>query len=144
MASVHNDVRPPSRDVRFTIRLDAGELEDLRQRASRLGVSASALARASIMDAVRGEGSTHTSVSAVQAPAHDPRELVDLRVAVTRVGVNINQIARKLNSDESLIIGGGSSHDDVLETLQQCRDALQQVQAALGGTIPGRPLRPAP
>lgn len=134
MANVVGDERRPNRDARFTVRLDEGELAAVKHRAAQLGVAPSAFVRACVLDAVQGADVPTVIASTIEPPQAASRDLVDLRVAVTRVGTNVNQIARLCNTHGAVVMGPGDAVGSFTTALMECRDTLRKVEDALGGT----------
>ena len=133
MASNNPDTRPPSKGERLTVRFDEGELARVRRRALAMGVAPSALVRASVLDVV-GAGAVPTAIAAAIADPEgvsaDTSALRELRIEVNRIGVNFNQLVRKVNHDGAAALGSPTA----LAVLAQLTDALRRVEAELGGT----------
>ena len=90
--------RPPVREAPITTRFTQDERRAIAKRAHQLGLTISAFLRAAVLDAAATKGVVPISVApAVESTSSVPREIVDLRVAVNRVGVNLNQLARLAN-----------------------------------------------
>lgn len=133
MASNIPDTRPPSKGERLTVRFDEGELARVRQRSLAMGVATSAFARAVVLDAVGDGAVPRTIAAAIVDPegAHaDSPALRDLRVEVNRIGVNFNQLVRKVNAEGLAAVGGEES----LRVLTLLADVLGRVESTLGGT----------
>lgn len=133
MASNNPDTRPPNKGERLTVRFDEGELARVRRRALAMGVTPSALVRASVLDVVEA-GVVPTAIAAAIADPEgvcaDSPALRELRVEVNRIGVNFNQLVRKVNRDGSATLGSPT----VLAVLAQLTEALRRVEGELGGT----------
>ncbi|MDO5617260.1 hypothetical protein [Kocuria sp.] len=132
MASNNPDTRPPSKGKRLTVRFDEGELARVRRRALAMGVAPSALVRASVLDVI-GAGAVPTAIAAAIADPEgvtaDTSALRELRIEVNRIGVNFNQLVRKVNQH-----GTAAFSPTALAVLAQLTDALRRVEDELGGT----------
>lgn len=132
MASNNPDTRPPSKGERLTVRFDEGELARVRRRALAMGVAPSALVRASVLDVIAA-GAVPTVIAAAIADPEgvsaDTSALRELRIEVNRIGVNFNQLVRKVNHD-----GAAAFSPTALAVLAQLTDALRRVEDELGGT----------
>ena len=95
--------RSDSRGSVFGVRLTADERAALAARAAASGVSASDFARAAVLGAPIGgdrrpsSDGTEAGPAAVPPPTRPPDGVASI-VALNRVGVNLNQIARSLNA----------------------------------------------
>ncbi|MCT2999267.1 hypothetical protein EFN18_00870 [Propionibacterium freudenreichii] len=98
-----------------------------------MGVAPSALVRASVLDVVEGGVVPTVIAAAIADPegvtAHSPA-LRELRVEVNRIGVNFNQLVRKVHSDGAATLGSPTA----LAVLAQLTDVLRRVEDELGGT----------
>ena len=102
------DSRPAIRPVKLTVRLSAEDSRGLASAAEVMGMTPNAWAAAVIRHRLHGRPTMR--------PDHEV-ELIALRAEVRRVGVNVNQIARALNT---AVIEG-----DVLDLELQYLDALR-------------------
>lgn len=133
MANGTPDTRPPRKGERLTVRFDEGEAARVKARSLAMGVAPSALLRAATLDAVDG-GAVPTTIAAAivqpdsSASLHND-ELRRLRTEVNRLGVNFNQLVRKVNSDGVGEVG----RDDAVGTLVALGDVLRVVEDLLGG-----------
>jgi hypothetical protein len=82
------------RDVNLTIRFSTAEIVDLEQRARAAGCSVAAYTRQAVFGA---------AIETATRPARVSDELAarELAVQVQRVGVNLNQIVRRMNEDHT-------------------------------------------
>lgn len=122
MATPHSGKRRGTRSVRKTFRLSEEELARVAKFSEKTGVAVSTLARTSLMDVVRGETvptALREASGAHQMKASLPgewrEELRELRVAMNRLGVNLNQLTR-LAHEESLLevlTEGEAAHEAV-------------------------------
>ncbi|MGO1824781.1 MAG: plasmid mobilization relaxosome protein MobC [Brevibacterium aurantiacum] len=132
MANNNPDTRPSSKGERLTVRFDEGELARVRRRSLAMRVAPSALVRAAVLDAVEGSGVPTAIAGAIvqterfDADASIPREL---RTELNRVGVNVNQIARKANSEGAAAV----DNPDALRVLIELADVLRRIEDAIGG-----------
>lgn len=132
MGTTIDDTRPPSKGKRLTVRFDEGELARVRKRALAMGVAPSALTRASVLDLV-GSGREPTSLAAaVAAPSGTESaraaEMRRLRVEINRIGVNFNQLTRKVHTE-----GVGALADtEAIEVLRALEETLRGLEAHLG------------
>ncbi|PCC26640.1 hypothetical protein CIK75_02140 [Glutamicibacter sp. BW78] len=98
-----------------------------------MGVAPSALLRAATLDAVDGGAVPTTIAAAIVQPdsgaSLNNDELRRLRTEVNRLGVNFNQLVRKVNSDGVGEVG----RDDAVGTLVALGDVLRVVEDLLGG-----------
>lgn len=133
MAFNGEDPRPPVREVPVTVRFAQDERRALAERAAKLGLTVSAFVRAVVLDAATGKSSVPSVAVPVVESMSVPREVVDLRVEVNRVGVNVNQLARLANKNGVMIAGESDNVDSVLAVLIETREVLRSVQGALGG-----------
>jgi hypothetical protein len=99
-----------NRTERLTVRLRVDERVALDDRARRVGLSASEFTRAAALGA---------EIGAMQSPSLVDPELIR---AINRIGVNLNQIARSLNS------GIGMVPAALADTLAQVNAYLDRVQ----------------
>ena len=120
---------------RFTVRFDEGEATSVKRAASARGLSTAALIRASVLDGIKGEMvprsvavATVDSAESEGVGADAVRELREARVAVNRAGVNMNQIARRLNKGTAVTLGATEAR-----AFDELREALHAVEQALGG-----------
>lgn len=133
MASNIPDTRPPRKGERLTVRFNEGELARVRRRALAMGVAPSALVRAAVLDVV-GAGSVPTAIAAAivdsEGVSAASPALRELRVEVNHIGVNFNQLVRKVNRDGSATLDSPTA----LAVLAQLTEALRGVEEQLGGT----------
>lgn len=117
--------RSPKLSARFTVRFTEGEIATLKQRAATLGISPSAVVRAVTLDAMaRGAAPmVPTKIAAVVAD-EGMREMAALRTEINRVGVNLRQLIRRIDSGAVTIIG-----TDVAETLLVLRELIAKWRA---------------
>lgn len=123
---------------RVTVRLSEAEAERLDALCAptphRGALSPSAVIRAALADALsdgrRDEVGPHTDLDdpACSGVHVSPGEAHRLRVAVTRVGTNLNQIARGVN-DGSVT----SIDDESRATLREVDALVREIHTALGG-----------
>lgn len=132
MGTTIDDTRPPSKDKRVSARLDEEELARVRKRALAMGVTLSALTRASLLDQVAGGRGPTSLAAAVAVPsgteAAQADEMRRLRVEINRVGVNFNQLTRKTHTE-----GVGALADtEAIEVLRALGETLRDLEAHLG------------
>ncbi len=132
MAYNGEDRRPAVRESPLTVRLSQDERRAIAKRAHQLGLGVSSYVRAVVLDAAAA-GTVPASVAPAVESISVPREVVDLRVEVNRVGVNLNQLTRLANKSGVMIAGENDDVDTVLATLMEAREVLRSVQGALGG-----------
>ncbi|WP_143413241.1 hypothetical protein [Glutamicibacter sp. BW78] len=105
----------------------------MKARSLAMGVAPSALLRAATLDAVDGGAVPTTIAAAIVQPdsgaSLNNDELRRLRTEVNRLGVNFNQLVRKVNSDGVGEVG----RDDAVGTLVALGDVLRVVEDLLGG-----------
>lgn len=82
------------RDVNLTVRFSTAEIIDLEQRARAAGCSVAAYTRQAVFGA---------AIETATRPARMRDELAarELAIQVQRVGVNLNQIVRRMNEDHT-------------------------------------------
>lgn len=134
MANPRNDRRRPTRVRRVTVRFDETEVTRLTRFASGRAINVSALMRAAVLDVVGGHTAGPTIAPAVEEPQAASRDLVALRVAVNRVGVNVNQLARLGNRHGFVVLTGEDDHATCTQVLAQTKAVLDEVRDALGGS----------
>jgi len=132
MGTTIDDTRPPSKNKSLTARLDEEELARVRKRALAMGVTLSALTRASLLDQVAGGRGPTSLAAAVAVPsgteAAQADEMRRLRVEINRVGVNFNQLTRKVHTE-----GVGALADtEAIEVLRSLGETLRDLEAHLG------------
>ena len=127
MAHASEDTRRPNLDARFTARFGEAELAEVKRRAASLGVPPSALVRAVVLDFIGGGDGAAMPAAIAPAidsgPAGRSAELAELRTEVNRVGVNFNQVLRKIHAGEVTVID-----TDVAEMLVEIRDLLKEAR----------------
>jgi len=104
----------------FTVRLSPEENAALTKSATGYGVKRSRIVRRFLRELIR------------QRPDYFDQEKNDLRALsqqLSAMGRNLNQIARKLNSDE------GFSESDLDHDLKRTREELRTLRAYLGKEI---------
>lgn len=116
------------------MRFDDVEVTRLTKFASRRGVKVSVLMRAAVLDVVGGHTAGPTIAPAVEEPQVASRDLVALRVAVNRVGVNVNQLARLGNRHGLMVVTDEDDHATCTQVLAETKAVLDQVRDALGGS----------
>jgi hypothetical protein len=104
-----------ARSARLNLRLLPDERAELDQRAAALGLTPSDYAR---------RLATGSRVAAVTARRADPA----LVLALNRIGVNLNQIARAANSDGGRF--AGFQYQDLAETLVRINQFLDRLQGS--------------
>lgn len=128
MANPLNDKRPDNLCGRkLTLRLSESQRERIDRRAEAMGVRASALTRAVVLDFLEGEDDIPEAVTEQYsgAGAELSPEAVQLRKELRRVGVNLNQLARIANSEKRV-------PSTALIELREVRSVLDQILHALG------------
>jgi len=105
-----------ARTVVLGLRLTHDERASLEARAAILGVTVTEYARAAVF------GRQVESVAALSATASNAPSGTAHVVALNRVGVNLNQIARALNSGRGLV------PDELLDCLAQVNRLLDEWQ----------------
>ncbi|MDK8768950.1 hypothetical protein QP932_10650 [Corynebacterium freneyi] len=131
MAHASEDTRRQNLDARITVRLGEAELADVKRWAASLGVSPSAIVRAATLDAMEVCGGTAAPAAIASAIDSGPQgrssgadqSVTDLRREINAVGVNINQVVRKIHAGEVTVID-----TDVAEMLVEIRDLLQEAR----------------
>lgn len=106
---------------RFTCRLDGARADYVRVLSDRLGMSAAEVVRLSL-DVVTERVPPKVFDELKELPPETRREIEKLTREVNRVGVNVNQAVRAINSrvvselvDEDVDEDGGEDGDDVSE-----------------------------
>lgn len=128
MANPLNDRRPDNLSGRkLTLRLSESQRERIDKRAEAMGVRASALTRAVILDFIEGEDDVPTALTKryTGAGVELSEDVVELRKDLRRVGVNLNQVARIANRDRRVSIS-------VSEELREVRGVLDEILRRLG------------
>ena len=128
MANPLNDRRPDNLSGRkLTLRLSESQRERIDRRAEAMGVRASALTRAVILDFIEGEDDVPTALTKryTGSGVELSEDVVLLRKDLHRVGVNLNQVARIANRDRRVPIS-------VNEELREVREVLEQILRRLG------------
>ena len=145
----------------ITVRVSDDERQRIDEGAHLFSVSRSVFLRAAAIDAVDAvrtasaiadatgaelQAPAPSAPSALVATAQAPqalsdlpqvRELVALRTAVNKIGVNINQIARLMNSSDQVVVGRDLDTNDfvndfvgiigsAVEVLTEVKEALSQ------------------
>jgi hypothetical protein len=119
--------RTKRRSVRFT----ADEFNEIAAKADTSGLGFAAFLRAAALDG-------HAGPRAQRRPPADHKALRQILGHVGRIGNNVNQIARALNSGEQ------ASLPDLQEALRAYLDIRNAILAALGKTpTPGGGKDPA-
>lgn len=137
MANPHQDRRRPNKGRIMSVRVSEAEHGRLTKAAARLGITASAYVRASVLDTV-DDGRTPTVIAPAiitTQPQAVSADLGELRTAVNKVGVNVNQLARLSNQRGAVVVPSGESVPHVVSTLLETREVLRQVREALGGAV---------
>lgn len=128
---VRDDGRRSNRTSRLTIRFTSGEIAAVRRGAADVGVQPTTLCRAVIVDHFAGEPAIPASLAAAIGVSGDgitsDPELRHLRAEVNRIGVNFNQLMRKVNAGDVV------STEELTATLQAIELQLYRVEDALGG-----------
>lgn len=106
------------RDVSLDVRLSETEREAIRARARALGAKPSAWGRSVMLDALDARGTREAEICRTARETPNP-ELAGAIEQLRRVGINLNQVLRK-----------GQTVDAVL--LRAVLDALTEIRAALG------------
>jgi len=107
------------RNKRSYIRWTSDEFNQAAAKADNCGLSFAAFLRAAVLDG-------DTGARAQRRPPIDHKALRQSLGEVGRVGNNINQIARALNSGEK------ANLPELQEVLRDCIDVLNRINAALG------------
>lgn len=130
MAHASEDTRRPNLDARITLRLGEAELADVKRWAASLGVPPSAIVRAATLDAMEKCGGTAPAAiaSAIDSGPQGrssgaDQSVTDLRREINAVGVNFNQVLRKIHAGEVTVID-----TDVAEMLVEIRDLLKEAR----------------
>ena len=133
MANPNADVRPPSKRARVTVRFDEVEHARVARWAAARGVAPSVLMRAAVLDVV-DDGAVPPSIAAAAAAPQgqevDSGALRELRAEVNRVGVNLNQLTRRVNSEGTAVLGS----PEAAARLREVGEVLASVESLLGGT----------
>ena len=128
MANPLNDKRPDNLSGRkLTLRLSESQRERIDRRAEAMGVRASALTRAVILDFLEGKDDVPTALtrSYTGQGVELSEDVVELKKELRRVGVNLNQLTRIANRDQRVPI-------TVNEELREVREVLDEVLRRLG------------
>lgn len=128
MANPISDKRPDNLCGRkLTLRLSESQRERIDKRAEAMGISASGLARAVILDFIEGKDHLPTALTKryTGAGVELSEDVVELRKDLRRVGVNLNQVARIANRDRRVSIS-------VSEELREVRGVLDEILRRLG------------
>lgn len=128
MANPLNDKRPDNLSGRkLTLRLSESQRERIDRRAEAMGVRASALTRAVILDFLEGKDDVPTALtrSYTGQGVELSEDVVELRKDLRRVGVNLNQLTRIANRDQRVPI-------TVHEELRDVREVLDEILSRLG------------
>jgi len=131
MAHASEDARRPNLDARFTARFGEAELAAVKRWAASLGVPSSAIVRAATLDAMEKCGGTAAPAAIASAIDSGPQgrssgadqSVTDLRREINSVGVNFNQMMRKVHAGEVTVID-----TDVAEMLVEIRDLLKEAR----------------
>ncbi|MGJ9405753.1 plasmid mobilization protein [Nesterenkonia aurantiaca] len=134
MANPNREIRPSSKGKRLTVRFDEAEDTKVRARARSMGIPSSAFVRAVVLDAIKGNSVPSSVAAAIDTPqesSSNPDEIRlgrELRTAITRIGVNYNQIARQVNK-----VGPQALNDPkAIEVMSELTESLRQVQDLVG------------
>lgn len=123
--------RPSSKDKRVGIRLTEGEHDTLSAYSEELGLSLSAYMRAVSLDAV-GDSDVVQQISQPE-DTRDDAALWELHTELNRIGVNVNQIARKVNADAALFLRDRGMASQLLSTQQELLETLKVAVETLEG-----------
>lgn len=104
------------------IRLTEGEHDTLSAYSEELGLSLSAYMRAVSLDAV-GDSDVVQQINQPE-DTRDDAALWELHTELNRIGVNVNQIARKVNADAALFLRDRSMASQLLSTQQELLETL--------------------
>ena len=114
----------PTRPLKLTVRLAAEDGRGLMLAASEMGLTPSAWAAALIRHRLLGRPTFRRQ---------DEIELIGVRAEIRRIGVNVNQIARALNT----AVMEGAVLDLELNSLEALRVELRAHVEALGEAFAG-------
>lgn len=117
-----------ARTVRFNLRFSPGEWSEVEPKAATAGLGPAEFCRLAVLGqptpamgaSVPSAGGTPSG-----APDHPPAGIAHI-VALNRVGVNLNQIARALNANTGFI---PAELDDALRRVNDLLDDWQGVRA---------------
>lgn len=112
---------------KLTMRLTEAQRKRIDDRANAMGISASGLGRAVILDFLEGEDHVPTALTQryTGSGVELSEDVVELRKDLRRVGVNLNQVARIANRDRRVPI-------TVHEELRDVREVLDEILRRLG------------
>jgi hypothetical protein len=118
------------RNKRINFRVFDDEFNKIAAKADRSGLTLGAFMRAAALDGDSGP-------RAQRRPPADHKALRQILGEIGRIGNNINQMARALNSGDKL------SRSDMEEALRACLDIRKKIYEALGKN-PGPNTGPGP
>ncbi len=100
------------RDKRVVVRFYEHEYEDIQRKAIRLNCSLAELLR---------EAALNVKV----LEKKDPKELMDVKIELRKIGANVNQIARKLNQNTQ--INSAFLKKDIENIKENISDTLEKL-----------------
>ena len=112
---------------KLTMRLTEAQRKRIDDRANAMGISASGLGRAVILDFIEGKDAVPTALTKryTGSGVELSEDVVELRKDLHRVGVNLNQVARIANRDRRVPVS-------VHEELRDVRAVLDEILRRLG------------
>ena len=128
MANPLSDRRPENLSGRkLTLRLSEAQRKRIDKRAEALGISASTLTRAVVLDFIEGEDDVPTALTKdyTGTGVELSEDVLELKKDLRRVGVNLNQLTRIANRDRRGPI-------TVHEELREVREVLDEILSRLG------------
>lgn len=128
MANPLSDRRPENLSGRkLTLRLSEAQRKRIDKRAEAMGISASTLTRAVVLDFIEGEDDVPTALTKdyTGTGVELSEDVLELKKDLRRVGVNLNQLTRIANRDRRVPI-------TVHEELREVREVLDEILSRLG------------